>query len=74
MLRFPWAIITRGVADNGQGEVDIDTFTSKIKASQWLADQITTGMLEDYTFDVEYILNKGKIFISRNQFSIKVSF
>jgi len=74
MLRFQWAIITRGIADNGDGEIDIDTFTSKTKASQWLADQIALGMLEDYIFDVEYVLNKGEIFAGRNEFSIKVSF
>jgi len=74
MLRSQWAVITRGVADNGQGEIDINTFTSKTKTSQWLADQITTGMLENYTFGVEYILNKGKIFAGQDEFFIKVSF
>ena len=74
MLRGRWAIITRGIADNGDGQIDIDTFTTKVKAQKWIEEQIVTGMLEDYTFDVEYILNKGEIFAGQNQYSIKVSF
>jgi len=73
-IEAKWAVITRGLANNGNGEIQIDTFTSKIKAAEWIADQIDTSILEGYAFNVEYILNKGKVFAKQDQINIKVSF
>ncbi len=74
MLRGRWTIITRGIADNGEGEIDIDTFTTKVKAQQWIAEQVLTGMLENYGFDIECILNSGRVIRNCNEYTIKVSF
>ena len=73
-LNAKWAVITRGVEDNGYEGVSLEAFNTKAEVCVWLAEQVRTAVMEGYSFEVEYILRKSEVVKGLDDFNIKVSF
>ncbi|TET61146.1 MAG: hypothetical protein E3J47_05930 [Candidatus Stahlbacteria bacterium] len=69
-MKQNWCIITEGLHGDG---IDLNCFGTKKKMLDELAIFIDTALIENYGFNVLYILNKGKLINSINQFNIEVS-
>ena len=71
-LEQNWCIITEKLSSIVRG-IDSISFKTKKEMLEWLASRIEDTMDEDFGWEVLYILNKGKLIKSVNQFNIKVS-
>lgn len=69
-MKQNWCIITDGLHADG---IDLNCFKTKKEMLDELAIFIDTALVENYGFDVLYILNKGKPIKSINQFNVKIS-
>lgn len=67
-MKKNWCIITELDGDDRQ----LDYFDTKNNMFYWLTHEIKTALADGYSFDVLYILNKGKPIKSVNQFEIKI--
>lgn len=68
-LNSNWCVIT----DSPNDEVGVDTFRIKKEMLDWIEEQIYTLLLEAYTWDIIYILRKGRVAVRNGELKIKVS-
>lgn len=69
ILNSNWCVIT----DTPDESIDIEHFRVKKEMLDWITEQIYTLMLESYSWDIVYILRKGKVVACNGMIKIKVS-
>ncbi len=74
VLNSNWCVITDTPNETvGAEAIDIEHFRVKKEMLDWITEQIYTLMLESYSWDIVYILRKGKIVANNGEIRIKVS-
>ncbi len=74
ILNSNWCVITDTPNETAGAEaIDIEHFRVKKEMLDWITEQIYTLMLESYTWDIVYILRKGKVIACNGMIKIKVS-